>query len=325
VEILILHPGALGDVILSLPAIALLRSRFPSARLTIAGNVDFVGPIVSGYAERIVSLSTLPLHHLYAHGELPQVEVRFWKSFDRIVSWTGSGDPEFIRKLKQICSDVCIAAWRPQPGELRHVSQLFAHSLGFETANLEELPPAHIHLDPSARSHGLQWLVEHGWKERDSLIALHPGAGSTNKRWALSRFGRVAQFLALKENSKLLIIEGPAETGLARQVAQEVAFDQAILAESVPLNRLAAVMEQCRFFIGNDSGIAHLAAALGIPSVVLYGPTLPQCWAPIGRHVVVLRDPRGCEGCASGRNSHTCMDNITVEQVLQTGNEPKSF
>lgn len=316
-EILLLHPGALGDIILSLPAIALLRNRFPSAGITVAGNVDYLAPVASGYAERIVSLSTLPLHHLHAPRALPKEEQFFWRSFDRIVSWTGEENPEFITKIKEIHPNACVAGWRPQPGETRHVSQLFAGSLGFAPSPHKGLEPAPIRLDAAWRNEGLQYLVRHGWNEKETLAALHPGAGGIEKRWMLSRFVRLARNLALQEKHRLLIIEGPAETGLAGEMQRHLPEGHSILAESVPLNLLAALIEPCRIFVGNDSGISHLAAALNVPCVVLFGPSLPQHWAPLGEKVAVLRDPRGCEGCARGSSHHTCLDNLSVEEVMQ--------
>jgi ADP-heptose:LPS heptosyltransferase len=317
VEILVLHPGGLGDIILSLPAIALLRRRFPSAKLTIAGNLDHLAAVGAGHAERMVSLSTLPLHYLHAPGEVPEAEVRFWKSFDRIISWTGSGDPEFVRKLKQIQPAACIVSWRPGPQEQRHVSQLFVDSLGYEIHLGAGATPADILLDPNTRNEGAQWLAGQGWNGRDRLVALHPGAGSRLKRWPLSRFIELARRLALQENTRLMIIEGPADSGLAEQMAAALPGTQAISLQSVPLNLLAALIGRCKVFVGNDSGIAHLAAGLGVPTVVLFGPTLPQHWAPLGKHVVALRDPRGCEACATTQGEHTCLDNISVEDVLR--------
>ncbi len=316
-EIVLLHPGALGDVILSLPAIAQLRKRFPSASLTIAGNVDYLAPIISGYAERAISLSSLPLHRLYAHGSLSSEEVLFWKSFDRIVSWTGADDPEFVKNIKEIHGDACVASWKPQPGETRHVSRLFARTLGFESSADRDLESPHIRLDSKVRHGGMQWLSRRGWSDRDSVIALHPGAGSKAKRWPLSRFISLARKLVFQEKLKLLIIEGPAESGLAGHMGQHLPASEVIRAESIPLGLLAAVMEQCRVFIGNDSGIAHLAAALKVPSVVLFGPALPQHWAPLGEKIVVLRDPHNCGGCASGHKNHTCLENISVEEVFR--------
>ncbi len=316
-KILLLHPGGLGDCILSLPAVRLLRARFPSAEVTVAGNLDHLGAILSGYAERVISLSSLPLHHLYSSGPLPPEEVHFWLSFDPIVSWTGSGNPEYVRKIKEIHPHAFVASWKPERDETRHVSQLFADSIESVIHSGGPVEPAAVFLNQALRKEGMLWLAQRGWENMDSLTALHPGAGSAAKRWPLNRFTDLALHYVLKEKRKLLVIEGPAETGLAKQITGGLPANSAILAELLPLGLLAAVVEQCRLFIGNDSGIAHLAAALQVPSVVLFGPTLPRHWAPLGRHVRVLRNPQGCEGCARGVQTHTCLENITVQDVIQ--------
>jgi ADP-heptose:LPS heptosyltransferase len=320
VEILVLHPGGLGDIILSLPAIARLRGRFPSANLTIAGNIDHLTSIVSGYAERVISLSTLPIHRLYTNEDLLPEETTFWKSYDRIVSWTGSGDPTFEKRMREIQPEACIGAWKPNPGDARHVSQLFADSLGLAISSVEALQPVRIFLDSKMRDEGRQWLFDRGWNGHDPLIAMHPGAGSKVKRWPLAQYIGLARRLADRGKKNILVIEGPAEPGLARQMAQTLPVPAIIASEAAPLDLLAAVVEKCNFFVGNDSGLAHLAAALDVPCTVLFGPTLPSHWAPLGRHVRVIRNPQGCEGCASGSNHHTCLENITVEEILQKSN-----
>jgi ADP-heptose:LPS heptosyltransferase len=134
----------------------------------------------------------------------------------------------------------------------------------------------------------------------------------------LVNFIRLAQQLMRQGKTKLLIIEGPAESGLGREVAKALPPGEVILAESVTLSLLAAILERCVSFVGNDSGLAHLAAGLGVPSIVLFGPTLPQHWAPLGRHVVALRNSPGCVACISGSGEHTCLNNISVEEVLQS-------
>jgi hypothetical protein len=315
VEILVLHPGGLGDIILSLPAIALLRRQFLSVNLTIAGNVDHLTPIMSGYAERILSLSALPIHRLYTNENLLPEEKIFWRSYDRIVSWTGSGNPAFEKRMWEIQPDACIGAWKPNPDDVRHVSRLFADSLGFAIPSGKALEPVRIFLDPKIRAAGRRWLIEHGWSEQDLLIAIHPGAGSKKKRWPFSRFIELARRLAVQEKRKLLVIEGPAEPGLARQIAQ-TPMTGVLLSEAAPLDLLAAIIEKCNLFIGNDSGLAHLAAALAVPCIVLFGPTAPGHWAPLGSHVRIVRNLQNCEGCACGTNHHTCLENITVEEII---------
>lgn len=306
-EILVLHPGALGDIILSLPAVALLRQR--SARITMAGNLDSLAVAAGGYADHIISLSTVPLHRLYSGGPLPEADIQFWKRFDRIISWTGAGDPEFVTALREIHSKSCVAPWRPGPGETRHVSQIFADSVGIEIA--APLKPPHIELGELALKRGTQWLNEKGWNGREPLVALHPGAGSVTKRWPARKYAELARRL-VQDNSRLLIIEGPAEKGLAGEIARTLPSESVITAESEPLELLAAAMKHCALFIGNDSGLAHLAAALDVRSIVLFGPTLPQHWTPLGSHVTIL--------------SNADLSEISVEEVIgaiQNRSEPR--
>jgi ADP-heptose:LPS heptosyltransferase len=317
VEIFLLHPGGLGDIILSLPAIALLREHFPAARLTIAGNTDHLAPVVGGYAESTVSLSALPLHNLYADTALLDSDIRFWRSFDLIISWTGSGDAGFVQKLKSICPNARIASWRPDRQESRHVSQLFIDSLGPEIASGREAVRAPICMRHELSDQGTQWLSGQVWRAEEPLVALHPGAASDTKRWPLGRFIDLARHLTYTEKKRLVIIEGPAEPGLAVQIGQELHEDRRIVAKSLSLSMLAAIIARSELFVGNDSGIAHLAAALGIPAIVLFGPTLPKHWAPLGPDVRILWDTRDCAGCKSGDGVHTCLENIAVEDVLR--------
>jgi ADP-heptose:LPS heptosyltransferase len=320
VEILIIHPGGLGDVVLSLPAVAHLRNRYPASRITAAGNIDHLVPVMSGYAENTISISALPLHHLYISDPPPDAVVSFWRSFDLIVSWTGGGNEEFVGRFQKIHPNVLIASWKPAPEEKRHVSQIFVDSLS--AAGDTNVPSAFtpILLNSELLREGMQWLVTRGWDGRVPLTALHAGAGSESKRWPVSRFGRLAEHIAVSEKRKLLLVEGAAERGLSRQIVAGLPAGSAFEFNSMSLSLLAAVTAHCDLFVGNDSGVAHLAAALNVRSVVLFGPTLPQHWAPLGRDVTILRNTLGCEGCGSAGSRHSCLENITVEEVIRHSN-----
>ena len=85
---------------------------------------------------------------------------------------------------------------------------------------------------------------------------------------------------------------------------------------TLPLGVVSGALSLCRGFIGNDSGMAHLAAGLGLPSVTLFGSTSPEQWAPRGNRVMVLRDIRDCTPCKTGsQGEHVCLGNITVERA----------
>ena len=315
-DILVLHPGALGDIILSLPALKILRDRFRDAGITLAANTDFAKTVASAYVSRIRSLSTFPLHRLYASDYISVEDRNLWLSYERILSWTGHGCASYEMKLSTLHPTVIVASWKPGPDERRHVARIFADSLDPWFQSPESLPVAEIVVDHDECRQADEWLHRQGWSDGNPLIALHPGAGSRKKRWPLQKFLELAR--CLLPYGTLLVLEGPAEPGLGRALVAELSSGAMLV--SLPLRLLAAVLRRAEIYIGNDSGIAHLAAAMTIRSVVLFGPTAPTHWAPAGDHVSVLWDNRGCVPCErsdDGFALHTCMDNISVNEVLE--------
>jgi len=314
VKILILHPGALGDIILSLPAVLLLRHRFPEAKIILAGDMDKIIVSHPGYADKLISLSSLPLHRLFSSNPLPESDLAFWNSFDRIVSWTGHGNPEINQRLGELGSEIICGCWRPENGDIRHVSQLFANSLHPWLVFQIDLPEAKISLGDRNKESAGEWLALKGWKG-ESLVALHPGAGGLAKRWPLESFRGLALQIC-RINSSVLIMEGPAEYGLGRMLSAGLPPERVYVAESIPLPLLSGLLIHCRAFAGNDSGIAHLAAGLGIPTIVIFGPTMPQQWAPLGKNVSTFWCNDGCLACSGGRAvEHSCLQNISPEDL----------
>ena len=313
-RVLILHPGALGDIILSLPAIGILRDRYTGARITLAANTDFTDAVASGYADQTLSLSALPLHRLYRSDILPSEDALFWRSFDRIVSWTGSDAALFASKLEQHHPCSLVASWKPDVDEPRHVSRLFVDSLGPWLPCPRTIPRPEIRVDMAARARGQEWLRAQGLRPETPIVAIHPGAGSIAKRWPPARYRELIRRLCIFTN--VLVVEGPAEPGLGREIVSNTGPNSA-LASCLPLPLLAAVLSGCRTYVGNDSGIAHLAAGLAVACVVLFGPTPPRNWAPIGSHVTVLQDIGGCAACAGGQGMpHSCLENISSSDVF---------
>jgi heptosyltransferase-2 len=129
------------------------------------------------------------------------------------------------------------------------------------------------------------------------FVAVHPGSGSPAKNWPADRFAGALQ--AIGAAGAYLLIEGPADAGAARPLQSGAAA----VARSLPPRVLGAILARARAFLGNDSGISHLAAAWGAPTVALFGPTDPAVWSPVGPRVTTIRS-------ADGR-----MEGITVEQV----------
>jgi ADP-heptose:LPS heptosyltransferase len=269
VEILVLHPGALGDIILSLPALRMLRSNFPDAIVTLAGNTDFTRAVATGYADRLVSLSSLPLHRLYSSSEVPLEDERLWCSFDRVLSWTGHGTEAITGRLSRLHPCVLSAPWKPQDGDRRHVSRIFLDTLTPWLRPPMEAPFPEIGITPDDRQRGASWLKKKGWNGT-RLLAVHPGAGSREKRWPKENFAELLQ--RLSSSATPVIVEGPAEPGLAKSLAAGLAV-QIIAAFQLPLVLLAAVLSHCSAYVGQTS---------------------PMHWAPLGRNVVI-------QVCSNGR------------------------
>jgi ADP-heptose:LPS heptosyltransferase len=178
----------------------------------------------------------------------------------------------------------------------------------------EQTQPARILITADGDLEAQDWLVRHRVSGGKPLLALHPGASDCGKRWPLDRFQSVAAFL--ESSHDFLIIEGPAEPGLAAELGRSLRPEGYVIAASLPLGLLAAILSSCHAYLGNDSGISHLAAALGLRSVVIFGPTQPEQWAPSGPGVDVLRDTTGCAACGgAGGDRHSCLENVTVEHV----------
>jgi heptosyltransferase-3 len=130
------------------------------------------------------------------------------------------------------------------------------------------------------------------------FVAVHPGSGSRAKNWPLERF--VAAARRLSRRRPWLLVLGPAE-------ADVVAPPDAVVASALPLRRLGAILARAGLFVGNDSGVAHLAAACGTRTLALFGPTDPAVWAPVGRAVRTLR--------AAGRR----LEDLGVDEVVEAG------
>lgn len=117
-------------------------------------------------------------------------------------------------------------------------------------------------------------------------MVVHPGSGGKRKRWDTKGFIEVARWWKEIRKGKLIILIGPAE---------EEGIDwQALgtLARSLPLRHVAALLSRADFYVGNDSGISHLAGAVGTRGIVIFGPTRPQQWRPLGGALIVLQNAR---------------------------------
>jgi lipopolysaccharide heptosyltransferase I len=137
-----------------------------------------------------------------------------------------------------------------------------------------------------------EFLDTEGIKPRDRLVALNPGAGRPSKRWPLSHYRRLAERLSVEAGVRVLLLWGPDERLMAREIGVGLGACP-ILAPPTTLTELVALLRRCDLMVAGDTGPLHLAAALGIPALGLYGPTRSERNGPYGNRCLAIQSPDG--------------------------------
>ncbi|MDQ3199376.1 MAG: glycosyltransferase family 9 protein [Verrucomicrobiota bacterium] len=278
-RILIIRGGAIGDFILTLPAIKLLREAFPHAHLEILGYQHIVALAqMSGYADATRSIEYSALSSFFSRdGELAPGLVEYFSSFQQIVSYLFDPDEIFARNLRRAGVGNLIVGSPKITGE-EHAARQLARPLERLALYLEEPGAKIMPNDPQ--------------KIAPDLFAVHSGSGSETKNWPIDRFIELGlSLLAASGEPRLLLVGGEADEARLDQMAAALPNEKLKWAENLPLSELAALLQNCAVFLGHDSGISHLAAAVGTPCLLLFGPTDPAIWAPANPWVRVLRAP----------------------------------
>jgi ADP-heptose:LPS heptosyltransferase len=278
-RVLVIRGGAIGDFILTLPAIRLLRENIAGCHLEVLGYPGIVELAVkAGLADATRSLGDPRLALLFAPGASIDPElVSYLTGFNLVVSYLFDPDGIFRANLERVGVKTLID-WpqRVQSGS-GHACEQLAKPLQKLAMFLEE-PQWRSPLFPLAPS-----CME---KRR---VAIHLGSGSPTKNWSLEHWHRLAGDLQAEHpETRITFISGEAEA--ERGTAVSGGFDHW---HSLPLPELAERLATCQLFLGHDSGISHLASACGVPATLLFGPTDPATWAPPQPTVQVLRAPAG--------------------------------
>jgi heptosyltransferase III len=254
---LVIRPGALGDFIVSLPALECLRGAYLEL-WTAARHAP-----LARFADRTRSIASTGID-LLGVTEPPTHLIEELRAFDSIISWYGSNRPEFRSLVRQLGLPFHFLQALPPSGASVHATDFY----------LEQ-----VRAIVECRSDGMPRIRCD--VKRDDFAVIHPFSGSARKNWPLEKFRALARKLELS---------GP--------VAWCAGADDPPLPGSVQIEdlwELACWLARARLYIGNDSGVTHLAAAVGTPVLALFGPTDPQVWAPRGPHVRVARF-RECAG-----------------------------
>lgn len=286
-KILAIRGGAVGDFVLTLPALRLLRQGFPSAHISILGYPSIAQlALLSGDADSLHPLEHGSMAPLFAPGAhiAPSLS-QFFASFQLVISWLYDPDGIFRENLKRCGVSTILQGIHqvdptlPDPAAVqlaRHLEQLALY--------LEEPFPTLPRSRPPAP------------KDSPLTIAIHPGSGSPRKNWGYENWCATAAALQARlPNAHFRVISGEAESDTIHQLLQLLrqAGVGPLFHEPQDLPGVAATLSSSHLFLGHDSGISHLAAATGIPCGLLFGPTDPNIWAPRNPAVRVLRKESG--------------------------------
>jgi heptosyltransferase-2 len=281
-RILVIRGGAIGDFVLTLPAIKLLRDRFPEAHLEILGYTHIAALAEKRfYADAVRSIESASLAKFFAKdSDLPAEFLDYFGGFDLILSYLYDPDGIFETNVKKSGSGAFIAS-PSKLDEREHASFQLARPLAALGLSLKD-PSAHLFPTDADRN---------AIKSLQGKMAFHPGSGSETKNWPIENWIELGNALLARAHS-LIIIAGEADTARTPQLKRAWDGKPVRFAENLPLPHLAALLESSDF-IGHDSGISHIAGAVGAQCLLLFGPTDPAIWAPANENVTVLRAPEG--------------------------------
>ena len=289
-RILVIRGGAIGDFILTLPAIRLLRENFPAAHLEILGYRHIIA-LAEGraYADATRSIEYGPMAGFFVPRSMLAPDlVEYFASFQQVVSYLFDPDGFFEANLRRAGVKNLLPAYA-KIDDSQHAARQLARPLQSLALYLED-HAATVH--PSAEDHA--FADEFLGANDAPLIALHPGSGSPRKNWPLENWIALgASLLAGTPQPRLLLIGGEADHAQLDALTAAWRGVPILLARDLPLPHLAALLARCRLFLGHDTGISHLAAAAGAPSLLLFGPTDPAVWAPANPHVSIIPAPGG--------------------------------
>jgi heptosyltransferase III len=292
----VIRPGALGDALLAFPALAHVRREQPDAHVILVARRDVLALArSSGLADSVSDYDDPAWSALFAAEPHPMGRAREAVVGSGVVAWLADPEGAVARNLAALgARQIIVAPARPTLGSGAHAALHLARSLAplgiSPPASLQELPlPALLPTaDDDACAHGA-WRAL-GLRDDSPVVALHAGSGGAAKRWPPERFAQLARIL-VEAGVRPLLIEGPQDAEVTAHVVAASDPMVPLVARDLGVGALVSYLRRCAAYVGNDSGVSHLAGLAGVATVALFGPTDPALWAPLGPRVRVLRSP----------------------------------
>jgi len=297
-NVVVIHTGAIGDLVQAFPALRAVRETWAEAHVTLVGRPERAAlALAARLADACVDIETSGLWPLLADGgEARHEAAALFRDADLVLDFFSKG--RLTERLAETGRARVVSVDPLPPRQWRDTAASFFLGRVREELDLADAPSEpQMSVAETALGKAREALAGAGVRGR--FAAIHPGSGSERKNWHVDRFARLARRLAAEGGLAVAWLLGPAEA--ERGLRPPGGPGQVVLCRR-PLGEVAAVLALAHLYVGNDSGITQVAAAVrgdgGRPTPVaaLFGPTDPAVWAPRGRHVRLVRASGGQMG-----------------------------
>lgn len=328
-SILIRSVNWIGDAILTTPAISVLRNNFHKAKISILAK-----PYVSEVFKENPDIDEIiPYEGLGSKKGFVLINELRKRRFDLAVLFQNAFEAALISFLSGIPVRLGYATdgrafllrpsikIRPETKKKHHLDYYLdlLSEAGFNT----ERGPLVLNLKEGERMWAIDLLKKEGWNEDDRLVGINPGATyGKAKRWYPERFASLADRI-IKEDVKVILFGGPKETAIVEEIKKKMVSRPIFVTGNTSVRELASLIERCSVFVSNDTGPMHMAAALKVPVVALFGSTDMNITGPIGEKHRVIWKKVECSPCFLREcpKDFRCMNLITVDEVVDAVTE----
>jgi heptosyltransferase-2 len=330
-RILIRAVNWLGDAVMTTPAIGAIRSSFPDAHITLLAT-----PLVAEMFSPHEWINEVMIYdkkgrHSGLAGRLRIARELRGKRFDLAILLQNAFDAALITRLARIPvrmgyrtdgRGLLLTHGCPLSGETKRLHHVEYYLRMLENFGISKASGSLSLMVTAEEERNIADLLAGGGIGRDDfLLGLNPGATyGAAKRWYPERFAAVADELCQKWGAKTVITGGPAEREIADEIAASAKTKCLNLAGRTSVRGLMALIKRCDFFITNDSGPMHIAAAFGVPLVAIFGPTDHTTTSPFSGRAVVVRQNVECAPCLLREcpTDHRCMERVTAREVINS-------
>jgi heptosyltransferase-2 len=332
VKILVRATNWVGDAIMAMPALRVVRSRFPEAQVSILAR-PYVADIYrgQGICDELIAYDPRTIHAGFAGRERLAAELRAKKfekalllqnAFDAAwIAWR-AGIPERIGYARDGRSLLLTKALPvPKIGEIPLHEKFYYLELLRRAGWLESLVDESflaLNVAQESKARAACTLCEAGVRAGSLRIAIGAGAAyGSAKCWLPVRFAEIAKRLQAQDDADVILFGTSGEAAVSDAIAAEMKRPPIDLTGKTAIADLPALLSQCQLFIGNDSGAMHVAAAVGLPVVAIFGPTDPFGTAPVTPRCTVVQEKPYCSPCFLRKcpTDHRCMKSVTTDMV----------